>query len=153
MITVIYASETGNAESLAEDTGEHLQKLGGPVRVVDIEDFEMGEIKDSQLLFAIVSTWGEGDPPTTAEDFFEEFKDADPLGLESVSFAVLALGDTNYEDFCQFGKDLDAELERHGAQRVLPRVDCDVDFEDPFAEWLKDVAKVVQDRLGEPVAG
>ena len=147
MITILYATETGTAESLAEEASDGLTKLGLDVAVKDIGDMEVADLQEIRYLVAIVSTWGEGDPPSDAEDFFEEFRESDPIGLGSTKFCVLALGDTNYDDFCQFGKNLDAELERHGAVRMLSRVDCDVDYELPFELWLEEAGKLLSDEL------
>ncbi|MEM9478406.1 MAG: flavodoxin domain-containing protein [Verrucomicrobiota bacterium] len=146
MITIAFATETGNAQDLAEETEKKLNERGFESTVVDIEDMEPGGLKNIETLVAIVSTWGDGEPPMSATDFYEEFKDANPLELNQTDFAVLALGDTAYELFCQFGKDMDSELERHGAKRLMARLDCDLDFEDHFDGWVDDLVKALESR-------
>ncbi|NRB73546.1 MAG: flavodoxin domain-containing protein [Verrucomicrobiales bacterium] len=148
MITVTFATETGNAEDLAEEAGKFLTEKGMDNRVIDIARLESGDLGEIETLVAIVSTWGDGEPPTDAEDFFFELRDRETMNLSHLKYAVLALGDTCYDLFCQFGKDLDAELERHGAECMLDRVDCDVDYEDSFDAWIGEVA----DRLGRSLA-
>ncbi|MEM7010670.1 MAG: flavodoxin domain-containing protein [Verrucomicrobiota bacterium] len=143
MITVLYATETGTAEGVAEEAVNALNDADHETELKDIGDIEVGDLKDMEYAFAVVSTWGEGDPPSDAEDFFEELKNEDPMGLENMRFAVLALGDTAYEDFCQFGKDLEAELQRHGAKKVVDRVDCDLDYEEPSERWIESVVKAM----------
>ncbi|HCC19919.1 MAG TPA: sulfite reductase subunit alpha, partial [Verrucomicrobiales bacterium] len=88
------------------------------------------------------STWGEGEPPETAETFYNELMSTD-LSLAGLEFAVCALGDTSYEQFCQTGKDVDARLEKLGAKRITERVDCDVDYDESYAGWNKNVWSIL----------
>tara|TARA_R110002096_G_scaffold199271_17_gene383131 strand:+ start:4002 stop:4484 length:483 start_codon:yes stop_codon:yes gene_type:complete len=138
MIHLIYASETGNAQSIAEDAEVHFKNQGHRVRLIDMEDLQLKDFETMDILLAAVSTWGDGDPPCSAEDFFSELQSSDEP-LSHVRFAVYALGDTAYDSFCQFGKDLDAELARHGARQLLPVLENDVDFEENFDSWLEDL--------------
>ena len=81
----------------------------------------------------IISTWGEGDPPSEAEDFCNDLYEGEGVpDLAHLDFAVCGLGDTGYDVFCGCGKDVDAALEKHGATRFIDRVDLDVDFDDDF---------------------
>ncbi|MEM1293930.1 MAG: flavodoxin domain-containing protein [Verrucomicrobiota bacterium] len=146
MITIAFATETGNAQDLAEETQNRLYGRGFESRVIDIEDLKFEDLREIESFIAIVSTWGDGEPPMAASDFYEAFRGADPMELEQTSFAVLALGDTAYELFCQFGKDIDSELERHGAKRMMQRLDCDLDFEDHFDGWVDDLLKALESR-------
>jgi sulfite reductase (NADPH) flavoprotein alpha-component len=82
-----------------------------------------------------VSTWGDGDPPTEAEDFYLDLKNNQSLSLSHLRYAILALGDTDYEFFCQFGKDLDRELSARGAKKLTERIDCNVDYDEEFEQW------------------
>ena len=138
-IRIAYASETGNAECLADDASKKLQNSGFECSVVNIESLRPEDLAAMDIFLAIASTWGEGDPPTEAEEFFEDFQSAAPLNLSQLRFSVLALGDTDYEFFCEFGKNLDSELERHGANRFVNRIDCDTDYDDNFDEWIDNV--------------
>ncbi|MEM8954141.1 MAG: flavodoxin domain-containing protein [Verrucomicrobiota bacterium] len=150
-ITIIYATETGNAESLAEEAQERLEGLGHVVAMHDMGDIAVSDLEGVGICLGITSTWGEGDPPTEAEPFFEELKGDDARGWAAMRYSVLGLGDRDYPDFCQCGKDLDAELERHGAQRFYPFVECDVDYEEPFAKWLDGVVEALS-QMEEPAA-
>ncbi|MEM7602554.1 MAG: sulfite reductase subunit alpha, partial [Verrucomicrobiota bacterium] len=94
--------------------------------------------KEKQLIL-ISSTWGEGDPPDNAVEFWEALQKDDHPKLEDLSFSVLALGDTNYLDFCKQGKAFDSRLQELGAKRFAPRVDCDTDFEEPAEAWFETV--------------
>ncbi|MEM0970047.1 MAG: flavodoxin domain-containing protein [Verrucomicrobiota bacterium] len=136
MIHILFASETGNAEEIARDTQKHLRRLGHETTVLDMDDSRVTDLDGMNLCLAVVSTWGEGEPPSTGEDFYEELLDTPSDRFSKLKFSVYALGDRSYEDFCQFGHDLDAALHARGAQRVLPVVENDSDPEECFEDWL-----------------
>lgn len=135
-LTILYGSETGNAESVAEQAGEQAAARGIPARVVDMADYKTRNLRDEQLLMIVTATHGEGDPPDPATGFHEFVHGRKAPKLQGAKFAVLGLGDTSYEHFCQTGKDFDARLEELGAERLLERVDCDVDFEEAAEQWI-----------------
>jgi len=133
-ITIAFGSETGTAEGLAFDTSKALKSLGYSCQVVDLDEYTIDELSQSKIFLMITSTFGEGEPPGNAEFFYEELMEADSLDLSQVQFSVCALGDTNYDDFCQCGKDFDRRLEELGAQRFAPRVDCNADYIE-YDDW------------------
>src|SRR3546814_3345984 len=98
-------------------------------------DYNVRQLGQEQDLLVIVSTYGEGDPPQPATGFFEFVEGRKAPKLDGVRFAVLALGDSTYEYYCEAGKRLDRRLEELGATRLAPRVDCDVDYEEPAEGW------------------
>lgn len=136
-LTVLYGSESGNAEGLADQTVKAANKAGFKARALSMGDTEPSKLKDVENLLVIVSTWGEGDPPENAIDFYNAFmSDAAPK-FENTRYSVLGLGDTSYEHFCKMGIDFDARLEGLGAKRIFDRKDCDVDFDEDYADWQK----------------
>lgn len=136
-LTVLYGSESGNAEGLADQTVKAANKAGFKARALSMGDTEPSKLKDVENLLVIVSTWGEGDPPENAIDFYNAFmSDAAPR-FENTRYSVLGLGDTSYEHFCKMGIDFDARLEGLGARRIFDRKDCDVDFDEDYANWQK----------------
>lgn len=134
-LTVVYGTESGNSESLADRAVKEAKKRGFQAVMKNMADIQPSDLSKIANLLVIVSTWGDGDPPETAVAFHKAFMDGE-FSLKSVRYSVCALGDTSYEKFCQTGKDFDARLETLGAQRVNPRQDCDVDYEEPFSSWL-----------------
>jgi sulfite reductase (NADPH) flavoprotein alpha-component len=84
----------------------------------------------------VVSTYGDGEPPEDTEQFWEAIVQGNALDLRHVSFSVLALGNSTFDQFCKCGRDFDAALERHGATRLYPRMDCDVHYEGPAKKWI-----------------
>jgi sulfite reductase (NADPH) flavoprotein alpha-component len=132
---VLYGTESGNSEKLADRTAKEAKKKGIAATVKNMSDIKAADLSKHQNLMVVVSTWGDGEPPDTATGFYKEFM-ALETKLPNLKFSVCALGDTSYEKFCQVGKDIDAKLESLGAQRVAPRADCDVDYEDAFTDWL-----------------
>lgn len=140
-ITILFGSETGNSVELASALGNSLRKEGLTGSVVDMANYKARQLKNERVLLIITSTHGEGDPPATALDFFEYVEGNKAPALEGIRYAVLALGDSTYEQYCEAGKRLDRRLAALGAERLTDRVDCDVDFEDAAAEWIKTVTE------------
>lgn len=138
-LTILYGSQTGNAEGVADLARERAEANGLSARVVDMLEFNKQDLKKADNLLVIVSTHGEGDPPDNAEDFYELVHGRKAPSLKGKRFSVLALGDSSYENFCQTGRDFDARLEALGAERVHDRVDCDVDFDEAASAWLDGV--------------
>ena len=136
-LTVLYATESGNAEGLAIKAKKAAQKHGLDARVIDMADADMGLLAKAKNLIVYVATWGEGEPPGRAADFYDALmSDAAPR-LDGVRFAVLALGDTSYTQFCATGKVIDARLEALGASRAADRIDLDLDFAKQAIEWTQ----------------
>ena len=134
-ILILYGTETFNAEGLAEDTGEALQEAGHEVEVVDMDDFDISELVEIRTLLIVTSTYGNGDPPANAEPLHEFLMSTDAPRLDQTRFSVCGLGDSTYPFFSKCGKDFDRRLSELGAHRLVPRKDCDVDFEEPWQEW------------------
>ena len=147
-VTIVFGTESGNAEDLAGMAKESLEGDGLQVQVLDAGDVKAMDLKNFANLLIITSTWGEGDPPSNAIDLIESLKD-DSQGhdFKGIQFSVLALGDTSYEQFCQCGKDFDTLLEKYGAERFAKRVDCDVDFEEPYESWIAEVQGTLKNTL------
>jgi sulfite reductase (NADPH) flavoprotein alpha-component len=142
-LTVLYASETGNARALAKSLAEAASASGVKANLADVADYPTRKLKDEQDLLIISSTHGEGDPPQSALGFFEFLEGRKAPKLGSVRYAVLALGDSTYEFFCEAGKRIDRRLEELGATRIAPRADCDVDYHKPAADWIKTVVAAI----------
>lgn len=144
-ITVLYASQTGNASKLAKKYGEQLQKCGFEVNVSSMSDFKTNALKKLDHLLVIASTHGEGEPPDNAIAFHSYLYGKRAPRLDHVKFAVLSLGDSSYEFFCKTGQDFDEQLEKLGAQRLVDRVDCDLDYDEPAAKWFDTVKAKLQE--------
>lgn len=138
-VTILYGSQTGNAQGLAEASGKKLEEKGFQVTVLSMNDFKNNQLKKVKNLLIVVSTHGEGDPPDNAIAFHEFLHGKRAPKLEDLCFSVLSLGDSSYEFFCQTGKEFDQALEALGGTRLYPRVDCDLDYDEPAAEWIEGV--------------
>jgi sulfite reductase (NADPH) flavoprotein alpha-component len=143
-LTVLYGTESGNSETLADLTAKAAKAAGFKAKTLNMADIKVAKLKDIENLLVIVSTWGEGDPPESAVDFYEDCMSDKAPKLSGTRFSVLGLGDTSYEDFCKMGKDFDARLEALGAKRIYDRVDADVDYDDEFAKWHKAALKALK---------
>jgi sulfite reductase (NADPH) flavoprotein alpha-component len=138
-VTVLFGSQTGNSHGLAKKVSKKLEERGFQVTLSSMSNFKPNGLKKIQNLLILVSTHGEGEPPDNALPFYEFLHSKRAPKLEGLRFSVLALGDTSYEFFCQTGKDFDKRLEELGGERLVARVDCDVDFDEPAAEWMNNV--------------
>lgn len=151
-VTVLFGSQTGNSHKLAKNLSKKLEEQGFQVTLSSMSDFKPNGLKKVQNLLILVSTHGEGEPPDNAVSFYEFLHSKRAPRLEGMQYSVLALGDTSYEYFCQTGKDFDKRLEELGAARLTPRVDCDVDFEEPAAEWMGRVVSSLSGATAAPAA-
>ena len=142
-LTVIYASESGNSETLAASVAKLARKQGFKPKVVDFADLDVSTLPKAGKLVAIAATWGEGEPPARGVRAYGELMGEGAPRLDGVEFAVLALGDTSYVEFCAIGKALDARFEALGGKRVAERADLDLDFEKPAADWIKGTLKAL----------
>jgi sulfite reductase (NADPH) flavoprotein alpha-component len=136
-LTILFGSESGNAEGCAQRLELAAKAEGFVPTVADMADFDPARLSATENLLIVVSTWGEGDPPERATGFYEAVMGEAAPRLSKTRFSVCALGDTSYADFCQCGRDFDRRLAELGASRVFDRFDLDVDFEAPFENWKK----------------
>ncbi|WP_458126658.1 assimilatory sulfite reductase (NADPH) flavoprotein subunit [Paenibacillus sp. Z3-2] len=138
-VTVLFGSQTGNSSGLSKKLAKKLEEQGLQVTLSSMGDFKPNGLKKIENLLIIVSTHGEGEPPDNAIPLHEFLNSKRAPKLEGLRYSVLALGDTSYEFFCQTGKDFDKRLQELGATALVPRVDCDVDFDEAAAEWMNEV--------------
>ena len=147
-LTILYGSQTGNAEDIAETLRERAEAAGLNASAYDMLDYKPKDLKKEKNLIVCVSTHGEGDPPDNAEELHAFIFGKKAPKLDGLKFSVLAFGDTSYEHFCQTGKDFDAQLEKLGGQRLTDRVDLDVDFDDAAEAWMETVVDAYKQQLG-----
>jgi sulfite reductase (NADPH) flavoprotein alpha-component len=151
-LTVMYGSQTGNAKHEAKAFSEHLAAKGAKTNLVSMADYKPRKIKDETHLVIFVSTHGEGDAPDDAIELHEYLASKKAPKLPSLQYAVVGLGDTSYEYFCQTGKDFDARLTALGAKAIGSRLDCDVDYAEDIASWSQTVTSILIASL-KPVDG
>ncbi len=137
-LTVLYATESGNSEALAAQAKGLAAKRGFAAKVLDMADADMKTLAAAGTVVAIVSTWGDGEPPQRAAPFMRALMAADAPRLDGLKFAVLALGDSSYAQFCETGKQVDARFEALGGLRVAERIDLDLDYEAGAKTWLEE---------------
>ena len=147
-ITILYGSQTGNGQGIAEQATAKLKEQSFDVTIQSMNDFKPNNLKKIENLLLIVSTHGEGDPPDTALPFFEFLHGKRAPKLDHLHYSVLALGDSSYEFFCKTGADFDQKLSDLGAVQLAPRVDCDLDYDEPAAQWLAAVEVSLEIQTG-----
>lgn len=146
-ITVISASQTGNARRVSEQLRDDLTAAGLSVTLVNAGDYKFKQIAQEKLLLVVASTQGEGEPPEEAVALHKYLFSKKAPQLTGTAFAVFGLGDTSYENFCQTGKDFDTRLGELGAERLLDRADADVDFKAAAEAWRNQVVEVLKQRV------
>ena len=139
--TILFASQTGNSQHVAQKLANQLKDNGVEVTLESTGKFKTKELKKIDHLLIVASTHGEGEPPDQAIQFHEFLYGKRAPKLDGLKFGVLALGDSSYEFFCKTGADFDSQLEALGATRIVPRVDCDVDYEDDATKWIQSVVE------------
>jgi sulfite reductase (NADPH) flavoprotein alpha-component len=149
-VTILYGSQSGNSKKAANQAAEALKGAGSEVVVADMSEYKPAQLKNEKLLLFVVATYGEGEPPAAAEELHKFiFSSRAPKLSADTQFAVLALGDKSYLQYCQTGKDFDQQLEKLGAKRIADRVDCDVDWHDDAEKWINTVVS----KLPKPTNG
>ncbi|WP_210514947.1 sulfite reductase subunit alpha [Pantoea ananatis] len=133
---ILYGSQTGNAEALAQSAAKSARAKGLVPVVQALGDVDLDVFATMRHVLIVTSTYGEGEMPDNAQLFWDAISASTAPRLEQMHFAVLAIGDTGYDGFCQAGKFLDMRLEQLGAKRVVDRIDCDIDYEEPSNEWI-----------------
>jgi len=151
-LLILFGSESGNSEDLATIAEKQAKSLGLTPSVKGMDEVEIGDLPNYQNILIYCSTWGEGEMPDNAIDLWEAANGDSPPSMAGTNFAVCALGDTSYEFFCQSGKDWDGWLEKQGATRLLPRVDCDVEYDDPASEFTTNALSLIASAAGEGAA-
>lgn len=139
LVTVLYATHTGNGRGIAEKLADDAIARGLHSRVLSVSDFKPRDLSKEQFLLLVISTHGEGDAPESAAELQRFLFSQRAPKLEQLGFSVFALGDSSYEYFCEAGKLFDERLESPGARRLLPRIDADVSFQDVARIWSNEV--------------
>src|SRR6195952_6066700 len=152
-LTILFGTESGHAEALAAQARKVAAKLGFAPKVVDMADFTPAQAAAVENLVIIASTWGEGDPPQRAVDFYEALLADDAPRFEKTRFAVLALGDRAYAQFCEIGRKIDERLAALGGARITDRTECDLDFETPAGGWIDSTLERLNAEVGIKDAG
>ncbi|MHC6800567.1 assimilatory sulfite reductase (NADPH) flavoprotein subunit [Vibrio antiquarius] len=146
-LSIIFASQTGNAKGVAEALEQEAKAEGIAVELFDASDYKGKNLAKETHVIIVASTNGEGEAPDNAIELHEFLQSKKAPKLSNLQYGVIALGDSSYEFFCQTGKDFDAYLSKLGATPFIDRLDCDVDYEAPAAEWRKNALGKVKNTL------
>jgi sulfite reductase (NADPH) flavoprotein alpha-component len=151
-LLILFGSQTGTAEGLAKKLAKESQQRGFAPKILALNDYEQANLAAASKAVIISSTWGDGEPPDNAINFWNWLNAESAPRLENLNFAVLGLGDKNYSDFCGASKKMDARLEALGAKRLHSRGECDVDYEAPAKQWVAGLWDKLGSSNGQPAA-
>ncbi len=143
-VTILYATQGGNARSVAETLAENATARGLAPRLISADSYRPRELARERLLLVVISTQGEGEPPESAHELFKYLQGKRVPRLERLKYAIFGLGDSSYEQFCQASRELDELLKGQGAQALLERVDADVDFQQPSSSWQGEILQTLE---------
>jgi sulfite reductase (NADPH) flavoprotein alpha-component len=144
-----YGSQSGTSEQLAKRLGKEAAKNGFAAEISELNAISLEKLAQQGRFLIVTSTWGDGDPPDNATEFWKSLAAESAPKFEGLAYSVLALGDRNYSDFCGAGRKFDERLAALGARRVLPRIDCDVDYETAAAQWITAIWPALPKGAGE----
>jgi sulfite reductase (NADPH) flavoprotein alpha-component len=144
-LTILYGSQTGNAKGVAAQCQAKAEEAGFNSKLVSMADYKPRNLKAETHLAVFVSTHGEGDAPDDAIELHEFLAGKKAPKLANTKYAVLGLGDSSYEFFCQTGKDFDERLGKLGGKAIVERLDCDVDYEAEAEAWLSKLIDSLKD--------
>lgn len=153
VLTILYGSQTGNAKGVAQQFQAQAEAAGYTSKLISMADYKPRQIKAETHLAVFVSTHGEGDAPDDAVEFHEFLGGKKAPKLDGLKYAVLGLGDSSYEFFCQTGKDFDERLGKLGGSAVVARQDCDVDYEESAKSWGEQLIAALKDDFAGAPAG
>lgn len=142
-ITIISASQTGNARSLAERLNKYLNDNNKQSYLISASDYNFKKIKDEKFLILIISTQGEGEPPEEALSLYKFIMSKRAPKLNDLKYSVFSLGDSSYDLFCQAGKDFDKRFNELGGKKLLNRLDVDIEYEDDYIKWSKELLVLI----------
>ncbi|AIZ79825.1 assimilatory sulfite reductase (NADPH) flavoprotein subunit [Actinobacillus equuli] len=148
-VTVLSASQTGNAKSVADKLAERLTTEGVNVTRTSLKDYKAKNIADEKLVLLVTSTQGEGEAPEEGVVLLKLLNGKKAPKLDRLQFAVLGLGDSSYPNFCQAGKDFDQRFYDLGATRLFDRVDADLDFQTTADQWINEIVEIIKAKNNE----
>ncbi len=148
-IRLVFGTETGNSKRLAAQLAAVAKKRGVHAKLIGLDQYRLNDLSKEEYFFIVISTQGEGEPPAPAKKFYDHIHE-NQLVLPNLKYSVLALGDSSYPMFCKTGEDVDTQLNKFGAKRVVPLQKCDVDYEEEATQWFEKVLQAVENQTAIP---
>lgn len=142
-VTILWGSQTGNSQTLGKKLSKTLAAKGHSPTLRDMAEVTPADLLEVENLLIITSTYGDGEPPDNAAALHSALHAEDAPQLPKLQFSVLALGDSNYAEFCKCGRDFHTRLSALGAKPMVDLIESDVDYDEPFATWIRELEKAL----------
>ena len=149
-LLILYGTNTGNSKLIAQQAHHYLNEKGFQSDCLNMTRIKPNKLTTYQTALIIVSTHGEGEPPSSAMPFFKALHHHNMPALKTLNYSICSLGDSSYDLFCEAGKQLDNRLIKLGAHPINKRTDCDVEFSEPAMQWIKDITESISSKLQNP---
>ncbi|MCW3088265.1 MAG: NADPH--hemoprotein reductase, partial [Sediminibacterium sp.] len=141
-MTIVYGTETGNSKRVAIDLATRARKQNLAVKLASLDQYRLHDLTKEENLFVVISTQGDGEPPVAAQKFYDHIH-LNGFRLDNVKYSVLALGDTSYPLFCKTGEEVDEQLQKLGATRIVPIRKCDLEYDADAEAWFSQVLETL----------
>jgi sulfite reductase (NADPH) flavoprotein alpha-component len=148
-MTIAYGTETGNSKKLAADFAAKAKRQGINAKLIGLEQYRLNDLPKEEYFFTVISTQGDGEPPTAAKKFYDHIHQ-DGFRLDRLKYGVLALGDTAYPLFCKAGEDVDEQLQKIGGERIASLRKCDTDYESEAGHWFDEILQKIIPAVDRP---
>ena len=141
-LEILYATQTGNAEEVAQNLSTLAKSKGFNVNINEMNHYTMDQFRKLKNVAIVTSTYGEGEVPEMGIEFWKDLESSS-IKISNLKYGLIALGDRSHEIFCGAGKAISKKLDELGGKKVIENLECDGDTEgtqewsDKFLDILK----------------
>ena len=128
ILDILYATQTGNAEEVAQNLKALAKSKGFMVNINEMNFHNMNTFRQLRNVAIVTSTYGEGEVPEMGIEFWNDLKSS-KTSIKQLRYGLIALGDRSHDIFCGAGKAISKKLEELDCKKVIENLECDGDTE------------------------